>query len=228
MTRSGLAIHALPAVVLVLVVAAEVATGRGQVVHELAVMAPLVSAILLGRRATVVYSALSFSLATLLGLYEQQYTAGTALAQTIRLVALALAGALAVAVCEGRLRHEAKVARLSSEAAATRAVVRTGEALQRALLGAPPRVPGLEVVVRYRPGERSAQVGGDWYDAFPLPDGRTMLVIGDVAGHDAPAAATMAQVRGMLRALARSAACSPAAVLSALDDALVGLGGTRS
>ena len=58
-------------------------------------------------------------------------------------------------------------------------------------------VPGLATAVRYLPAGRHAQVGGDWYDAFALPDGGCMLVIGDVAGHDASAAAAMAQVRGM-------------------------------
>ena len=60
------------------------------------------------------------------------------------------------------------------------------------------------------------RVGGDWYDAFPTQDGGTVLVIGDVAGHDPEAAAAMAEVRGMLRAVAVEAA-SPAAVLRALD-----------
>jgi phosphoserine phosphatase RsbU/P len=51
-----------------------------------------------------------------------------------------------------------------------------------------------------------------------------VLVIGDVAGHDASAAATMAQVRGMLRAIASTAADSPAAVLSTADQVLADLG----
>ena len=106
---------------------------------------------------------------------------------------------------------------MSAQAAASRAVVELAETLQRSLLGDPPAVEGLETAVRYRPATRHAQVGGDWYDAFPVPDGSTMLVIGDVAGHDAPAAATMSQTRGMVRAIAQSAAGSPAAVLTELD-----------
>jgi serine phosphatase RsbU (regulator of sigma subunit) len=50
-----------------------------------------------------------------------------------------------------------------------------------------------------------------------------MLVIGDVAGHDAPAAATMSQTRGMLRAMAQSVVGSPAAALTALDRAFPNL-----
>ena len=77
--------------------------------------------------------------------------------------------------------------------------------------------------MRYLPAARHAQVGGDWYDAFPVPDGSTMLVIGDVAGHDAPAAATMSQARGVLRGIAQSVVGSPAAVLTVLDHAFANL-----
>ena len=45
------------------------------------------------------------------------------------------------------------------------------EALQRSLLAPPARIDGLEVAVRYQPAAEVAQVGGDWYDAFRLPDG---------------------------------------------------------
>ena len=51
-------------------------------------------------------------------------------------------------------------------------------------------------------GRGVAQVGGDWYDAFLQPTGATMLVIGDVVGHDTAAAAAMGQLRGMLRGIA--------------------------
>lgn len=75
-------------------------------------------------------------------------------------------------------------------------------ALQRSLLPAPPEVPGLDIAVRYRPSTVGAEVGGDWYDCFVLRDGATVLTIGDVAGHDLPAAVTMSQTRNMLRGLA--------------------------
>lgn len=47
----------------------------------------------------------------------------------------------------------------------------------------------------------AVEVGGDWYDCFPLPDGATALIIGDVTGHDLSAAVTMGQLRNMVRAL---------------------------
>jgi serine phosphatase RsbU (regulator of sigma subunit) len=121
------------------------------------------------------------------------------------------------------VRRDAQLAVLGAQAAANRAALQTAEALQRSLLGAPPDLMPLTAVVRYLPANRYAQVGGDWYDAFRLPDGTTMLVIGDVAGHDAPAAATMAQLRGMLRAIALSTEGSPATVLTALDAVLADL-----
>ncbi|TFV63234.1 GAF domain-containing protein [Blastococcus sp. CT_GayMR20] len=104
---------------------------------------------------------------------------------------------------------------------AAHAVVRgMAEALQRSLLTEPPRLADLEIAVRYVPAAEQAQVGGDWYDAFGVPDGSTMLVIGDVTGHDRHAAAAMAQVRNVLRGVAHSQPESPARVLAALDRAM--------
>ncbi|CCG02138.1 SpoIIE family protein phosphatase [Blastococcus saxobsidens] len=108
--------------------------------------------------------------------------------------------------------------------ARSRSIVRAAETLQRSLLSDPPEPDHLEVAVRYVPATREAQVGGDWYDVFPQPDGSTMLVIGDVVGHDTEAAATMAQLRGLLRGIAYDSAAGPAAVLSRLDAAVEGLG----
>jgi serine phosphatase RsbU (regulator of sigma subunit) len=65
-----------------------------------------------------------------------------------------------------------------------------------------------------------SQVGGDWYDAFELKDGTLMLVIGDVVGHDLTAAAGMAQLHGILRALAWDHTGPPGAVVDRLDDAM--------
>jgi serine phosphatase RsbU (regulator of sigma subunit) len=79
-------------------------------------------------------------------------------------------------------------------------------------------------VVRYRPAVEVAEVGGDWYDAFLQPSGATVLVIGDVVGHDTAAAAAMGQLRGMLRGIAYQDGPGPAAVLTELDTAVQGLG----
>lgn len=97
---------------------------------------------------------------------------------------------------------------------------RMAETLQRALLSAPVEPEDLQVVVRYVPAAEVAQVGGDWYDAFEQPDAGTVLVIGDVMGHDRHAAAAMSQVRTLLRGIAVTTGGTPAAVLDALDCAL--------
>ena len=77
--------------------------------------------------------------------------------------------------------------------------------------------------MRYVPAAPEAQVGGDWYDVFGQPDGSTMLVIGDVVGHDTEAAACMAQLRGLLRGIAFDNGEGPAGVLGRLDAAIAGL-----
>ncbi|MDK3255071.1 SpoIIE family protein phosphatase [Blastococcus capsensis] len=100
---------------------------------------------------------------------------------------------------------------------------RLAEGLQRSLLTAPPQPDHSEIVVRYHPAMAIAEVGGDWYDAFLQPSGATMLVIGDVVGHDTEAAAAMGQLRGMLRGIAYREGIGPAGVLADLDAAIEGL-----
>jgi PAS domain S-box-containing protein len=95
--------------------------------------------------------------------------------------------------------------------------------LQRSLLTEPVQPEHAEIAVRYSPAVRVAQVGGDWYDAFLQPDGATMLVIGDVVGHDTAAAAAMGQLRGLLRGIAFRDGTGPAEVLGDLDRAMRGL-----
>jgi PAS domain S-box-containing protein len=77
------------------------------------------------------------------------------------------------------------------------------ETLQRSLLpDSLPRIPGLDLAVRYLPATEGADVGGDWYDAFPLQSGRIALVTGDVAGHSIASASVMGQVRSLIRGYA--------------------------
>ncbi len=92
-----------------------------------------------------------------------------------------------------------------------------GEALQRALLTRLPEPDHLQVVARYEPAAEQAQIGGDWYDAFLQPDGATVLVVGDVMGHDMTAAAMMGQVRSLVRGIAYDRTDSPAALLARVD-----------
>ncbi len=77
------------------------------------------------------------------------------------------------------------------------------ETLQRAVLPSTlPEIAGLDLAVRYLPATDGVNVGGDWYDVFPLTGNRVGLVIGDVVGHDVTSASIMGQVRNMLRAYA--------------------------
>ncbi|MCU7820986.1 SpoIIE family protein phosphatase [Kitasatospora sp. DSM 101779] len=96
-------------------------------------------------------------------------------------------------------------------------------AMQRHLLTELPQSRDLQLAARYRPAPAGSRVGGDWYDAFLLRDGTTALVIGDVIGHDLQAAARMAQLRNILRALAWDRHEGPAAIVARLDDAMAGL-----
>lgn len=96
----------------------------------------------------------------------------------------------------------------------------TAEAMQRNLLTPLPQPGDLRLEARYVPATQVSWVGGDWYDAFALPGGGTGLVIGDIVGHDLRAAARMAEVRNMLRALAWDLAEPPSAVLARLDGVM--------
>ncbi|MFE9031840.1 SpoIIE family protein phosphatase [Streptomyces iakyrus] len=97
---------------------------------------------------------------------------------------------------------------------------KVAETMQNHLLPQMPGVPGLQMTVRYLPAPDASQVGGDWYDAFPLSDASTALAIGDVVGHDLEAAAGMAQVRNMLRAYAWSQHEPPSRIVERLDEAI--------
>ncbi|SOC52010.1 GAF domain-containing protein [Blastococcus aggregatus] len=97
------------------------------------------------------------------------------------------------------------------------------EGLQRSLLTAPVQPAHAEIVVRYTPAAEAARVGGDWYDAFVQPSGASMLVIGDVVGHDTEAAASMGQLRSLLRGIATYSDGTPAEVLRGLDGAMAQL-----
>jgi serine phosphatase RsbU (regulator of sigma subunit) len=102
----------------------------------------------------------------------------------------------------------------------------TALAFQKSLLPQElPRLDGLDVACRYVPAEPlethgqgiQTQVGGDWYDVIPLAAGRVGIVIGDVEGRGARAAAIMGQLRAALRAFAQDEK-APADILRKLDD----------
>ena len=96
--------------------------------------------------------------------------------------------------------------------------------LQRSLLTEPVSENDLQVWPQYVPAIADAQIGGDWYDAFPSGDGATTLVIGDVMGHDTDAAALMGQLRTMARTISVDRHEAPSEVLGRVDAAAQALG----
>lgn len=77
----------------------------------------------------------------------------------------------------------------------------------------------LDVAGHYLPSESSALIGGDWYDALELPDGRTLLTVGDLTGHGIPATSAMAMLLGALRGMA-VAGIEPATLMGHLNQLL--------
>lgn len=89
--------------------------------------------------------------------------------------------------------------------------------LQQALLpDVLPKATGVTASARYRPGESTLDVGGDWYDLIVLPGDRVGIVLGDVVGRGVAAAATMGRLRSAVAAIAPDCA-GPAAVMQRLD-----------
>ncbi|WP_127354985.1 SpoIIE family protein phosphatase [Actinacidiphila soli] len=105
--------------------------------------------------------------------------------------------------------------------------VELATALQQTMLPTlPEHLPGLEVAARYRPSRDGLDIGGDWYDAFVMPDGAVALEIGDAQGHDVDAAAFMGQVRASMRAIAAHEP-DPATVLTRTNELLVTMDAAR-
>lgn len=95
---------------------------------------------------------------------------------------------------------------------------RVADRFQRALLPEVlPKQPEFSFSAAYRPASEEADVGGDWYDAFALPDGRIAISVGDVAGHGIDAAVIMGEVRQAIR-MAAIGSESPSAVLDYVNS----------
>ncbi|MFF9977521.1 SpoIIE family protein phosphatase [Streptomyces erythrochromogenes] len=99
--------------------------------------------------------------------------------------------------------------------------------LQRTMLpDSLPQPTGVRLASRYLPAAETARVGGDWYDAIPLPGSRVALVVGDVMGHSMTSAAIMGQLRTTAQTLAQLD-LPPAEVLHHLDEQAQRLGTDR-
>ncbi|MDQ0988633.1 PP2C family protein-serine/threonine phosphatase [Streptomyces sp. V2I9] len=112
-------------------------------------------------------------------------------------------------------------ARARREVELHQARVELAQALQRDMLPAVlPVLPGLRSAAGYAPARHGLDIGGDWYDGFPLADGALGFAIGDVQGHDVEAAAFMGQVRIAMRAIAGTAS-DPGEILGRTNDLLL-------
>jgi PAS domain S-box-containing protein len=97
---------------------------------------------------------------------------------------------------------------------------RVAEAMQAASLPKHlPKMPTVDMHAIYVPGRADAAIGGDWYDAFRLRDGRLVVSIGDVSGSGIDAAVTMSNMRQIIRGTAQVHA-DPVLMLNAADRAL--------
>ena len=104
---------------------------------------------------------------------------------------------------------------------------RVAQTLQQSLL--PPVLPvveGIGFAAEYVPAGDDADVGGDFYDVVPLPDGRWLVVVGDVSGKGVQAAAVTGLVRDVIRVLVGDGKPLPE-VLVRLNETLVERGGGR-
>jgi len=128
----------------------------------------------------------------------------------------ALADRLALSVLDARREEEERrVFEIEHRIAAT---------LQESLIPALPHLEDLSLDAVYLPGTAGVDVGGDWYDAIPLPDGGVALVIGDVVGKGVAAAAQMGQLRNAVRAYVLEG-FSPAETMSRLNNLTLSLSG---
>ncbi len=83
-----------------------------------------------------------------------------------------------------------------------------------------PALPGINLDAAYVPASTAARVGGDWYDAFELPDGRILFSIGDVAGHGVEAAVIMSRARQAILVAALQE-IDPGAVMAKANDTIL-------
>ncbi|HEX3688905.1 MAG TPA: SpoIIE family protein phosphatase [Solirubrobacteraceae bacterium] len=139
--------------------------------------------------------------------------------EAILVLILLTGGTLLLGVFLGYLVLSRERARQRSE--------RTVEVLRQSLLPTSlPAIPGCDLAARFHPAQAAELVGGDFYDAFAVSDGRWAIIVGDVCGKGAEAAAVTAMARWTLRSLA-SWSVGPDEALRFLNRAMLGedLGG---
>lgn len=196
----------------------------------------LVAGVVFGVRAVVATGlAIAFTIAVSAAVEPDSLRIGLSPAEALVLIKLqvgtfALAGLVIAAES-----HERELATRDAERAALQSVIMTNEhkrdrevavRVQRGLL--PDRLlskPGVDLAARYEAASDALEVGGDWYDAIDLRDGRIGLVVGDIAGHGIDAMISMGRLRSATAALSHHSQ-SPAALLTQLNEFVGGPNGT--
>lgn len=131
-----------------------------------------------------------------------------------------LAVRAAVAIDNARLFREARAAEQETRRLLDREHL-IADRLQEALQpGLPGKLPGLDMDAHYRPALQEARIGGDFYDVFAIENGCYGLVVADLAGKGLAAAAQVATVRHMLRALLYQQRTTLAEAVTRLNDML--------
>jgi serine phosphatase RsbU (regulator of sigma subunit) len=98
---------------------------------------------------------------------------------------------------------------------------RLSRSLQASLLPPTlPEIPGMELAARYAAGSAGLDVGGDFYDVFPIDTHRAVIVVGDVCGRGVDAATTASLVRHTFRSAALGEP-SPATIVAHLNEVLL-------
>ncbi len=157
-----------------------------------------------------------------LNLYSTQRAAFGPDSQAVGAV-FASHAALAMSAAQEHERVQSMTEDLRLSRQQSKTIARQAElavALQRGLLADLPDLAPLQVAARYLPATDAAEIGGDWFDAFRLPDGAVAVTVGDLAGHDMNAAVAMGQARSMLRALSVDRSEPPGQLLDRFDTVL--------
>jgi sigma-B regulation protein RsbU (phosphoserine phosphatase) len=148
-----------------------------------------------------------------IGIFNVQHTEHDAFSPSRVRLLEALADHLAIAIDNARMFQRLRVEKNRMFRELTEA-----QRVQSGLLpGRAPKLPGFTLSGVCVP---CRTVGGDWYDYVPLPDGRTAIVLGDVAGKGSAAALLMSSTRSLLRLIARDGG-QPADVLHRLNQILL-------
>jgi sigma-B regulation protein RsbU (phosphoserine phosphatase) len=127
-----------------------------------------------------------------------------------------------------RREYERELVRAKERAEASEQRARQlARTLQQTLLPpSPPHIPGLDFAAAFRPAGEGAEVGGDFYDAFPVAEGDWVVVLGDVSGKGVDAAILTALVRHTLRAVVVGLR-EPSRALHVLNEVLLDYETTR-